>query len=1281
MALDTAYKIVISPAVLFKNGSTLGDPAVEIPFTTVASVPDITLTGAVLSGQTLTLTGLPAGADLEYRVVTGSTAGDWAALSYSGTAAAIDAGALNITSGVSRVEVRVKGGMGATAAKTVYLAVDGNQAEMKNGVALCFEDKVTVTPENLNQAGTNRASLRRYTLPSDMKYHIDPVGFAYEVYLQGAGDGKKVTLTFPVDPGLNIDQMSVYTLDKSDDTTADKSNPRAWRLNYLTPDRSRADQYLISVDATDVPEAGGTFVYQVFLDNVNPGPVGFTATPIIESDRIIFPQIQCYDNDFIAYVEVYRDGKMVGLVDGTNGFGSASFTDADPALQVGQTYAYNLKAYDRMGNYAWSDFGDRMVRFEPDAMVLAKIRQQIEDGTISLTYAPGDSADHVVTDIKLPWTVDWAPDARIWWTSSEPDVITCFAGLAVVMKPEDGSDKEVTLTALVKLGDRTNNVTVTKKLRVTWEPWTGGVMPVHNAGTVNSVKDTSYEFKIALDKDNIQTIVLEGGLSEDYFLKGILDLRGKTLVAPGCIFQSANNDGYSLTVKNGVIDLKGASKPEDITGYSAVARNGKQGGLIFDNVEFKGGENQDSFIWSRGGSLVVTNCRFGSTKVAPIIVSQPDTGISEPSGVRIESSTFDGAGRPGYAVLYEKDGTLTAVNNTITGFQGTMTDGGPSAGFMITPGQTATLVGNQISNCDNGILVQTRSSANTTINGFKISNAASATTAGNALLENNELTAGSGPVVVINNVDGLFHPVVWYQAASDNLTAFWGAPAWAADKTLTASDINETELILSWTGASDLAGVTGYRVYNGANLVATVSDSSCRVNNLMPDKTYQFRVEAGNAQGKWSLDGPVTTAVTLANTPPVWPEGSQVSVTEAGSNSIILSWTPATDKEGIRNYHVYINGQASAAWTKPENRCYEVQSYGDNRLQPDTEYTFQIYAEDSLKMRSPGPSVTARTAANSDNKWPLGKSLTVSNLQSNSLTLNLRHPNLLDKPSGLGNDYLYKLVANGEEMATYPFTDSYLPNSTGSDVLNVTGLQPGTTYTFKLDVSAAKYNWETTDGPSITLTTPALGSQNCRVGQPVDLYLQGSAGWMNSIKDVQLGGNVSIDGTSVFKHCTVTPGHIRIGAGAFTEAKNYVILIRSDGYPDVYVIQTMLPGTPVVDPPAVSGQYTLAPADDAAYTKDKTASGIDTMTVKSGVSGLQFFTVNINPVIAHEGNEKVVFVLMRGGVQINLNATGADFDSVHSATAGFNVQAGDVIKVYIVDDLTNAIDFNPNILQ
>ncbi len=109
--------------------------------------------------------------------------------------------------------------------------------------------------------------------------------------------------------------------------------------------------------------------------------------------------------------------------------------------------------------------------------------------------------------------------------------------------------------------------------------------------------------------------------------------------------------------------------------------------------------------------------------------------------------------------------------------------------------------------------------------------------------------------------------------------------------------------------------------------------------------------------------------------------------------------------------------------------------------------------------------------------------------------------------------------------------------------------------------------------------------------------------------------------------------------------------------------------------------YTVTPVPDSTYDIGETQDGIKTMTVNAGVSGFNYFTVNIEPVFAHSGDETVVFTHLRNGSQLQINSTVADFDEVDTAQAGFNVQAGDVIKVYIVDELTNAKDHNPVILQ
>jgi hypothetical protein len=108
--------------------------------------------------------------------------------------------------------------------------------------------------------------------------------------------------------------------------------------------------------------------------------------------------------------------------------------------------------------------------------------------------------------------------------------------------------------------------------------------------------------------------------------------------------------------------------------------------------------------------------------------------------------------------------------------------------------------------------------------------------------------------------------------------------------------------------------------------------------------------------------------------------------------------------------------------------------------------------------------------------------------------------------------------------------------------------------------------------------------------------------------------------------------------------------------------------------------YTLTPvADDSCLTS--TANGICTLTVKSGVSGLKYFGVAVQPLQEHEGTESIVFVQLRNGVPLRVNVSENDFDVVPEAQAGFNVESGDVVKAYIVDELNDDLNDNPVVLH
>ncbi|MGG1556081.1 DUF7594 domain-containing protein [Paenibacillus ferrarius] len=88
-------------------------------------------------------------------------------------------------------------------------------------------------------------------------------------------------------------------------------------------------------------------------------------------------------------------------------------------------------------------------------------------------------------------------------------------------------------------------------------------------------------------------------------------------------------------------------------------------------------------------------------------------------------------------------------------------------------------------------------------------------------------------------------------------------PAWPAGSELTAVDVLETSLKLSWTKPVAFGGasVTGYRIYkNGVFLQELpATTQSLDLNGLESDSRYTFQVQAGDSAGRWSTDGPLVT--------------------------------------------------------------------------------------------------------------------------------------------------------------------------------------------------------------------------------------------------------------------------------------------------------------------------------------------------------------------------------------------------------------------------------------
>jgi hypothetical protein len=91
-----------------------------------------------------------------------------------------------------------------------------------------------------------------------------------------------------------------------------------------------------------------------------------------------------------------------------------------------------------------------------------------------------------------------------------------------------------------------------------------------------------------------------------------------------------------------------------------------------------------------------------------------------------------------------------------------------------------------------------------------------------------------------------------------------GPPTWPAGSSLTVTQVSTTSLSLAWTPAQDDVGVVAYRIFRDSTVLATVGGGtlSYQVGGLSPGTTYVFRVEAGDAEGNWTIDGPLISATT-----------------------------------------------------------------------------------------------------------------------------------------------------------------------------------------------------------------------------------------------------------------------------------------------------------------------------------------------------------------------------------------------------------------------------------
>ncbi|MFD6226136.1 glycosyl hydrolase family 18 protein [Streptomyces sp. NPDC060232] len=159
--------------------------------------------------------------------------------------------------------------------------------------------------------------------------------------------------------------------------------------------------------------------------------------------------------------------------------------------------------------------------------------------------------------------------------------------------------------------------------------------------------------------------------------------------------------------------------------------------------------------------------------------------------------------------------------------------------------------------------------------------------------------------------------VEWDYPAGTSVTSAW-------DATVTSSGTHWTAKNVGWNGTL-APGATASFGFNGAGSGAP---SGCKINGA-------------------SCDGGTQPGDT-APTAPGAPAASNVADT-----SLTLTWTPATDDKGVKNYDVY-RGSAKIATVTGT-------SYADSGLTKGTTYTYSVTARDTIDQTGPSSGSTTVT--------------------------------------------------------------------------------------------------------------------------------------------------------------------------------------------------------------------------------------------------------------------------------------------------------------------------------
>jgi chitodextrinase len=206
----------------------------------------------------------------------------------------------------------------------------------------------------------------------------------------------------------------------------------------------------------------------------------------------------------------------------------------------------------------------------------------------------------------------------------------------------------------------------------------------------------------------------------------------------------------------------------------------------------------------------------------------------------------------------------------------------------------------------------------------------------------------------------------FYAITSGGKLEAFNPPTWPQDSKLIAAAKSPTRISLQWTPSK--TETSAYEILGGpTSILISPTTVNYTVTGLIPTTRYTFTIYIQDTKGEVSISGPSANATTLPdNTPPTWPQGSNVHASNITPISLALTWTNAIDDVSATNYRVYANN--TLLLTLGNTTTVVIAS-----LTQKTTYNFQIQAGDqSNNWSTDGPSTSVQTPPQSNLPGPYG---------------------------------------------------------------------------------------------------------------------------------------------------------------------------------------------------------------------------------------------------------------------------------------------------------------------